>query len=285
MKKLTLTLAAILFAASAFAQSTHRQNDRTINIDADADGFTLLGSKWAQPDIHYRVNIQSFIDCGRFVGITLDPALVLRDVQQAIGAWPGQTAAPLNPIYDGTTTTIGLIPDGVNTVSCTTDASTNGFIGQSSGSWYLDAQGFMVDADVLFWQGTYVQYPFVTRDFVCGNCLYILDTGTHEFGHFYGMGHSAETLATMYASTSVGSTVEETLYTDDIQGIETLYPDTVPPPPPPPPPPVCTLAPLTETVQNKRVSAEVSRLDALGYTSVVTVNLKKGNTRIDASCG
>jgi hypothetical protein len=47
---------------------------------------------------------------------------------------------------------------------------------------------------------------------------------THETGHFLGMAHSQDTLATMYAHYTPGSEAMRELTADDIDGICTIYP-------------------------------------------------------------
>jgi hypothetical protein len=47
---------------------------------------------------------------------------------------------------------------------------------------------------------------------------------THESGHFFGMAHSNDDLATMYAHYSPGSTYMRNLTSDDTAGICTIYP-------------------------------------------------------------
>ncbi|MGO9839316.1 MAG: matrixin family metalloprotease [Polyangiaceae bacterium] len=47
---------------------------------------------------------------------------------------------------------------------------------------------------------------------------------THETGHFFGMAHSGDDLATMYAHYTPGTTTMRTLTTDDTTGICSIYP-------------------------------------------------------------
>ena len=47
---------------------------------------------------------------------------------------------------------------------------------------------------------------------------------THESGHFFGMAHSQDTSATMYAHYTQGATSMRNLTADDIAGICTIYP-------------------------------------------------------------
>lgn len=48
---------------------------------------------------------------------------------------------------------------------------------------------------------------------------------THEAGHFFGIGHSLEIDATMFASSSPGDTTRRSLTEDDRKAIDAAYPD------------------------------------------------------------
>jgi hypothetical protein len=55
------------------------------------------------------------------------------------------------------------------------------------------------------------------------------NTATHEAGHFFGLSHSADPDATMYASAPIGETSKRTLSDDDIAGVCDIYPAGAPP--------------------------------------------------------
>ena len=46
---------------------------------------------------------------------------------------------------------------------------------------------------------------------------------THELGHALGLGHSANTEATMYYSADLGETKKRDLHTDDLNGYWAIY--------------------------------------------------------------
>lgn len=48
---------------------------------------------------------------------------------------------------------------------------------------------------------------------------------THEAGHFFGLAHSPDKTATMYASYSPGTTALRSLSADDVKGLCEIYPD------------------------------------------------------------
>jgi hypothetical protein len=55
------------------------------------------------------------------------------------------------------------------------------------------------------------------------------NTATHEAGHFFGLSHSPEADATMYASAPMGETSKRSLDADDVQGLCDIYPAGGPP--------------------------------------------------------
>ena len=57
-----------------------------------------------------------------------------------------------------------------------------------------------------------------------GNQVDVWATNTHEVGHGLGLGHSSDTDASMYSAIFVGSTHQRDPNSDDIAGLEQLYP-------------------------------------------------------------
>ncbi len=57
----------------------------------------------------------------------------------------------------------------------------------------------------------------------------LANTVVHETGHFLGLDHSHETLATMYAKAPLGETIKRDLEADDIAGYCALYGPSAPP--------------------------------------------------------
>lgn len=85
--------------------------------------------------------------------------------------------------------------------------------------------GEIVDADVEINDGGYV---FSYDDSPAANEVDFLSMLTHELGHFYGLDHSLEASATMFATyaTSPADAMEaRSLSQDDIDGVCTLYID------------------------------------------------------------
>lgn len=91
--------------------------------------------------------------------------------------------------------------------------------------WHSTDSGEIFDADILVNERF---SPFA----ICptAGCLGRLDIDlenvlTHEIGHFFGLAHSEEPLATMYASAPRGEIIKRTLDTDDVLGFCEAYPE------------------------------------------------------------
>src|SRR5262249_46305618 len=63
-------------------------------------------------------------------------------------------------------------------------------------------------------------------DTVPSNGFDLLSVVTHEAGHFFGLAHATDPVATMYASYKPGSASLRDLAPDDIEGICAIYPTT-----------------------------------------------------------
>ncbi len=99
----------------------------------------------------------------------------------------------------------------------------------NQGSWIAitkfyhdELTGEIVDADMEINDGG---YQFSIDGSPEANEVDFLSMLTHEAGHFYGMDHSADSTATMYATYSQGAAATETrsLAADDVEGICSLY--------------------------------------------------------------
>jgi Matrixin len=146
----------------------------------------------------------------------IPPALIA-----GANAWTAQTNASFQFQYAGTSTVTTNTYDGQNVVM---------FRNASSGSAIATAYRWssgsrIIDADIVFWDGA---FRFFTGSTGCASGFYIEDIAAHEFGHALGLGHSAVAGATMYPSVSSCSTGNRLLDSDDIAGVEALYPPTLP---------------------------------------------------------
>lgn len=69
------------------------------------------------------------------------------------------------------------------------------------------------------------QRNLVAGDVIPKNGFDLESVVTHEAGHFFGLAHSQDKTATMYASYAPGTTVLRTLSQDDVKGLCAIYPD------------------------------------------------------------
>lgn len=74
-------------------------------------------------------------------------------------------------------------------------------------------------------------FTFFSGTAGCSGGFYIEDVVAHEFGHALGLGHSADSTATMYASASYCSQSFRVLASDELAGIEAIYPAVATTPP------------------------------------------------------
>jgi hypothetical protein len=90
--------------------------------------------------------------------------------------------------------------------------------------WYQPATGEIIDADILVneSQGPFAACPPLGcfDEFAPHDLANVL---THEVGHFFGLAHSTDLDATMYASSSSGETNKRSLEVDDEAGFCATY--------------------------------------------------------------
>jgi hypothetical protein len=181
-------------------------------LGAYAGGYAS-SAKWPTNSIVYLLNPTN-------ADVSSDAAE--RAVQTAAGAWSTQSHANFRFTYGGrvTDTTTGF--DGKNVVLFRN--ATSGSALATTYWWYSGSN--IADADIVVWDGA---FTFFTGASGCSNGAYIEDVLTHEFGHALGLDHSTDPAATMYPTYSLCSQEMRSLGTDDIAGVEALYPPIVKP--------------------------------------------------------
>ena len=153
-------------------------------------------------------------------GDGLSSTTVLEELAAAYALWATDaTTANYVMTYAGATTGTATVQNGKNEVmfSPTSDGSLYG------GTWWWGStDGKISETDTVFYDAG---VHFFTGAAGCTGspAMYLADAAAHEIGHQYGMGHSADTTATMYPTTAWCATRNRTLTTDDIGGIMALY--------------------------------------------------------------
>ena len=179
-------------------------------LGVDVRGYTSSGHNWGTNQVVYYVNPQS---------VTLSPSAVTSAIQTAAAGWSQQSDANIQLVYGGTTNGSSLGLNNKNEIFLRND--TSGYVGETY--WWYDVTGHLVDADIVFHEGSYQFYAFSG----CSNGVYLENVAIHEIGHALGLRHSSTPGATMSASmTAYCDTSQNTLEADDIAGIESLYPPT-----------------------------------------------------------
>jgi hypothetical protein len=155
----------------------------------------------------------------------MNPATVVSDIQAGGNAWATQASSGATLSYQGTTSDpCTFAYDQKNHVCFRVDSG--GWIAYTQ-IYTFTGQTAILDADMI----VNTTYPLFTDDQQCNGGYSIKNTVTHEFGHLFGLGHSADPTATMYPTANACETSKEVLSADDIAGILSLYPTAGPPPP------------------------------------------------------
>lgn len=173
--------------------------------------YTPYGWKWKTLQVDYYIN-----STNRDVPIDV----AVSAVKAGAAAWTAQSSSPFSFAYVGVTKNTTVSNNGRNEVFFRN--STSG--AAIATTYYWSSGGTALDADIIFWDGT---YQFFGGSTGCVNGFYIQDVATHEFGHALGLGHSLISEATMVSGQQYCSTTKRSLASDDIQAVEFLYPPTV----------------------------------------------------------
>jgi Matrixin len=154
-----------------------------IALSTQPRAYLASGHRWPTADVPFYVNPVNQ-DVSQNAAITA--------LQTAASAWSAQTGADVNVHYVGTTTGTTVTNNHKNEIFFRNDA--NGATAAVT-YFYWGADGKLMDADMMFFDGG---FKFFTGQSGCVNGQYLEDIATHEFGHFIGFGHSADSTATMY---------------------------------------------------------------------------------------
>lgn len=181
----------------------------TLTSSASAWTYSLpAGQTWARP-VHYVINDQGSVDLGGF-------AATVPEVRRGMEDWTRVECAQLTVIYDGPTTRVPDVDDDVNTIGWIESGwrHDSNSIGVTR-TWFSPSQ--IVEADMSM---NGVHFTWTTGPGSRNN-VNTYSISLHEAGHFFGLGHSALTSATMYRGYRGGVLG---ITADDATGVCTLYP-------------------------------------------------------------
>ena len=180
-----------------------------VAITAWPTAYVLNGPKWAIRTVDYYINPANN---------DVSAAAAEAAIQVGAAAWGSQSNADFRFYYVGRTSATTVGNNGKNEVF---------FRNVSAGSvvaetyWWADASNRLIDADILIYDGGIL---FFTGSSGCVGGLYLEDVTAHEFGHALGLGHSSDPTATMYPSATWCANDWRFLSSDDLAGVEALYP-------------------------------------------------------------
>lgn len=212
-------LGAILWI---FAGSTPALGYTVYRTDKNPD----IPLRWFSDTVHYEVSEVSTPDITTSALITLS--------QQALGAWEEATGCSPKLTFAGTNSDSGagfaVGCDNTNVVVLIPDKAgwaQRGFsqleIAKTT-LMFSEETGEIVDADIEVNAGGFL---FSSGD-PADDTIDLLNTLTHEAGHFLGMDHSIDKEATMYAQAPPQEIKKRSLEDDDIEGACFLYRDYAP---------------------------------------------------------
>ena len=177
---------------------------------AHLSAYVLSGKRWASSQIPFYVNP---------VNLDVSESAATAALQAASAYWKNQTTADVSLYYAGRTGGSSLVYNGKNEIF---------FRNESSGTttaatyWWADSSNHLLDADMIFYDAS---NKFFTGQSGCSGGVYIEDIAAHEFGHFIGIRHSADSTATMYATwNAYCATSWRFLAQDDVNAVQALYP-------------------------------------------------------------
>jgi len=172
--------------------------------------YVTWGAKWTDHQVLYYVNPAN---------LDVPEGDAEAAVRAGADAWSLQSNADFAFVYGGRTRGSTATYNGLNEVFFRNDS--NGSTIATTYTWH-DGAGHLLDADIVFYDGAFLFYTGASG--CTGSGIYIEDPAAHEFGHALGLTHTSVAGATMTPSTSYCSTNWRTLETDDVAGVEALYP-------------------------------------------------------------
>lgn len=219
-------------------------------VTREAAPFTLLGSpaaRWFEPDTNQSVSMK--------INTTNSPSGASAAVQSALTAWTGVSGSSFKFQNSGSTSSTGMSSDGINAISF---GDPLGQIDPPSGcSGVLAIGGYYRSGSTTVVVNGTTYYKIVEGDLVfadgwtgCGfyeNPANVAEVATHELGHVIGLGHSADSTATMYAYAHFDGR-GAAIRADDIAGLQSIYPGAATPLP----------SPCTYTVSSTSLSVGAS---------------------------
>ena len=221
-------LAFILAVASpSLARAYCLMTTDSLNRD-EAEGCTSDGDplRWGGPCISLSLDERGSSD--------LDMATVRGAIERSFEAWTSVDCGGGHPAFnirlnDAMTrchvASFDLNGPNANTIAFVDNFEDEGYDESAFAVtivWYSIDSGEIFDADMLI-NEDFTPYTICPESGCVGDVIDLENVITHEAGHFFGLAHSAEHLATMYSLAPRGEIQKRTLHSDDREGFCELY--------------------------------------------------------------
>jgi hypothetical protein len=217
---LAASLLAIPATASAWIQTT--TCDPTGGLYACQPGESPLPVQWEDRTMRYYINNQGSEEFPAVNGET--PQEVVDVIKESFRAWDFVDCSYFTIVYEGQTPDdfVGYNPDITNRNIVLFQQQwphAQGAYALTSVT-YSPRTGLIADADIefndTFWTFNIAQTPGPED-------IDLLNTSTHEVGHFLGLDHSDVLDSTMFENAEPGEFKKRDLSQDDIDGICSIY--------------------------------------------------------------
>ena len=228
MYLILLCLGTLLLATAAvYAQCPEGNCDHNCKVSENAsnwDWWWRFTEHWDEVDlpVDYYINQNGAADCN---------GDEFSAVQRGLAGWEGVHQSYWSGCYAGTTDKHSSADDGnpqtdgFNVISWE-DMGNGNPLPLGRAQWWYDGSNHNYEADISFNDNAALSWSAYAADTCLAGHYDLESIAAHEFGHWMSFGHSCDTKATMYCSTSPGTTLRRSPNECDVNAMTRQYPQT-----------------------------------------------------------